>query len=518
MVFQIPRILNLLSPHFEVLIARLIRAYAPRSVSTVYWPGGVGLPEVNPRDYIALKPVKKNADVAILPVTDFSPAALVISIALTRAEDRVARSRAVPQGYEIREHFYFGFFILPFLWLKFIPGGKYLLRLFFVTEVKLHPYLNLVAGIGSVTVAVKRQAEADAGPDISVVIPAYNEAARLPGYLPSIARYFQERRLRHEIIVVDDGSRDDTAAVVAKKFPKARCLRLYQNFGKGAAVREGVLAAHGRLVLVADADGATPIRELSKLEKALASGSDIAIGSRYLAESDIGVKQNLIRRLVSRAGNLLIRLLLDLSYKDTQCGFKLFERRAAQYLFRNLANIRFGFDFEILKKAAVLGLTVAEVPVRWDDREGSKVTFKQTIRVLKELLRFRFGHLFKFAFIGVINTLVDFTAHNVLILLFGAGDRTRQLGYMVAAFLCANFVAFCLHSGFTFQRRAAYRRFFVISVFTLGLAALIFHGLNLLYNPGNSIILTNVFKLSTVIVSFVTNYFGYKFWVYRYPV
>ncbi len=478
---------------------------------------GGALAGVSLAQTIALKAVRHGGDVLVGEAGAFADAELIVSVALRRSDDRAAR-RVPPQGFEIREQFYFGFFILPFLWLKFIPGGHVILRRLFAVEIHLHPYLNLLAGIGLITVLARRHAETANGPAISCVIPAYNEAKRLPEYLPLILRYFRSRRLKHEIIVVDDGSRDNTAQIVAHKFPGIRALKLYENFGKGAAVREGVMAARGRVVLVADADGATPIEELTKLEEALATGSDVAIGSRYLSESDIGVKQGIIRRIVSRAGNFLIRLLLDLPYKDTQCGFKLFERRAAQYLFRNLTNIRFGFDFEILKKAAVLNLAVAEVAVRWNDKEGSKVTFKQTIRVLSELLRFRFSHLFKFAFVGVLNTIVDFTVHNALILVAGPGDRSRQLVYMVCSFLCANLFAFCLHSGFTFQRRAAYVRFFSVSVFTLGIAALLFHGLNLIYNPENDIFLTNVLKLSTVFVSFVTNYFGYKFWVYRYPV
>jgi dolichyl-phosphate beta-glucosyltransferase len=515
LLFHAPKIIPLLSPYFERLIARLIRAHAPRSSQTLTIVRDGAFADLPLAQTIALKVVQRSGDVLVGEA--FAEAELIVSVALNRNDERAAR-RIPPAGFEIREQFYFGFFILPLLWLKCIPGGKVILRRLFAAEMRLHPYLNLVGGVGLITVLARRYGETANGPAISCVIPAYNEAKRLPGYLPLIQRYFRSRRLKYEIIVVDDGSRDNTAAIVARKFPGIRALRLYENFGKGAAVREGVMAARGRVVLIADADGATPIEELTKLEQALTAGSDVAIGSRYLSESDIGVKQGLIRRVVSRAGNFLIRLLLDLPYKDTQCGFKLFERRAAQYLFRNLTNIRFGFDFEILKKAAVLNLSVAEIAVRWNDQEGSKVTFKQTIRVLTELLRFRFGHLFKFAVVGILNTIVDFTIHNALILCLGAGDRGRQLIYMVCSFLCANFFAFCLHSGFTFQRRAAYLRFFTVSVFTLGVAALLFHGLNLIYNPDNDVLLTNVLKLSTVFVSFVTNYFGYKFWVYRYPV
>ncbi|MBL8032359.1 MAG: bifunctional glycosyltransferase family 2/GtrA family protein [Leptospiraceae bacterium] len=524
MLITIKNSRSLLSPYLERLIARLVRAYAPRIIATYHAePGALNESFGN---FIPLKAATAKPEVLIsadaagstLTLRKNRPQVAVI-LAFNRGADRSLRAAVqdIP-GYEVRELFHFGAFTLPVIWLVFLPGIKSLARFLFSLEVRLHPYLNQLIGVGTVCVLQAHRKEPEKQPEIACVIPAYNEAERLPLYLPSVIRYFKSRKISHEIIVVDDGSRDNTAAVIHKAFPRVQTLRLYENSGKGAAVREGVLAASAKRILVCDADGATPITELPKLELALKTGADAAIGSRYLSGSEIGVKQNIVRRLVSRSGNLLIRLLLDLPYKDTQCGFKLFERRAAQYIFRSLANIRFGFDFEILKKAAVVGLTVAEVPVRWNDQAGSKVTFKQTLRVLNELIRFRFGHLIKFAVTGSINTFTDFAIHNTLILTFGNGGEIRQLMYMVAAFLCANLLAFTLHSGYTFKRRAAYRRFFTVSVFTLLISALIFHGLNLLYNPELSVLRTNLFKLSTVLISFITNYFGYKFWVYRYPM
>lgn len=517
--FRSEGIFAIIGGPLQDLSARLIRSHAPRSVATI--SSELDMTGMVFESTLPLRKVKKNGNIVITDATPTPGGAkvheqtLLILCIQSRASARLAPN--LP-GFEIKERFFFGFFLLPFLWLRYLPFGKKLLARIFSFEVRFHPYLNLLTGLGMVTVLARRHKDKVAM-EVSCVIPAYNEALRLPAYLGQVKKYFKSQRISHEIIVVDDGSRDDTANLVEKNFPGVNVLRLYENFGKGAAVREGIMHAQGRQVLISDADGATPIAEFQKLHNTMiADSADIAIGSRYLAQSEIGRRQSLIRRLVSRAGNFLIRLLLDLPYKDTQCGFKLMERRAAQYLFRNLANLRFGFDFEILKKAAVLHLNVAEVPVEWHDQDGSKVTFRQTLRVLSELIRLRFGHLFKFTFIGVVNTIVDFSIHNALIWGFGNADGTRQLVYMVVAFLCANIVAFCLHSGFTFQRRAAYRRFFIVSVFTLSLAALLFYGLNLLYNPDNSILLTNLFKLSTVIVSFITNYFGYKFWVYRYAI
>lgn len=503
-------------------MSRLIRTYAPRSIRTI--ESRFPLPDLE--TLLPLRHKQSNADVIITPTPlakNSDRPRLLILVSRNRVEEKLARSLADNKtGYYICETFHIGFFLLPFLWLRFFPGGAAVLNHIFALEVRLHPYLNLLAGVATLTVLEKRHGDkpnsSPRPPAITCVIPAYNEAERLPQYLARIRSYFQHRRIRNEIIVVDDGSRDNTALTIKKHFADVRIIQLYENFGKGAAVREGVLAARGEYVLIADADGATPISELARLEAAIAAGADVAIGSRYLRDSEIGRKQNLLRRLVSRIGNLLIRSLLDLPYKDTQCGFKLFERRAACYLFRNLSNIRFGFDFEILKKASVLNLNVTEVPVRWNDQAGSKVTLKLSLRVLNELLYFRFAHLIKFAFVGILNTLIDFSIHNILIITFGYGGAIRQLIYMVGAFLSANLLAFCLHSGFTFQKRAAYGRFFAVSAFTLALAALLFHGLNILYNPENSILLTNVFKLSTVLISFITNYFGYRFWVYRYGV
>ncbi len=523
-LFQIESSAQPLAPQLARLIARVIRVHGPHSAESLQ--SASGSPQLNFTGVINLSAVANKGDILVARPSDRLPQLVrqnqprfIVLTALTREEDqRIRAGLGDLSGYEMREVFYFGFLLLPFLMLRRLPGIHRFLAWLLSLEIRLHPYLSVIAGIGTLAVLTARRVEKPSPFELSIVIPAYNETLRLPRYLTEIAKFIKAKRIKAEIIVVDDGSRDATATIVREQFKTVRVIRLYENFGKGAAVREGVLAAQGRRVLIADADGATPIAEYTKLLGEIEHGADAAIGSRYLAQSEIGKRQGLLRRIVSRAGNLLIRSLLDLPFRDTQCGFKLFDRKAAQYLFRNLHNFRFGFDFEILKKAGVLRLSVSEVAVKWNDQEGSKVTLKQTVRVLTELLKLRFGHLVKFAFVGVINTIADFTVHNALIVTFGAGSPVRQLSYMVAAFLCANLLAFTLHSGFTFQRQAAYRRFFTVSVFTLLVAGLIFHGLNLLYNPEANVLLTNLFKLSTVIISFITNYFGYKFWVYRYNI
>lgn len=212
--------------------------------------------------------------------------------------------------------------------------------------------------------------------DLSVIVPAYNEEARLEAPLREAAAYFRDRGRAVELIAVDDGSRDGTSALVRRlssEIPELRLIRLPQNCGKGYAVRTGVVNARGRLVLFADADGATPIAEVERLEAALDAGADLAIGSRALAADDVRVKARGYRRLIGRTFHLLVELLAVRGYRDTQCGFKLFRAAAAHDLFTRLRMDRFSFDVELLLMAGRRGWKVAEVPVNWEHRPGSRV-------------------------------------------------------------------------------------------------------------------------------------------------
>jgi dolichyl-phosphate beta-glucosyltransferase len=213
-------------------------------------------------------------------------------------------------------------------------------------------------------------------PRWSVVIPAFNEVPRLPRYLDEIVAYFEGRGEPYEVIVVDDGSTDGTAAVVegrARQFPAVRVLRLEHNSGKGAAVRAGMLAARGEYRLFADADGATPIAELKRLEPALAAGADVAIGSRVLVDPAVSVATRPYRVTAGRAFNWLVARLGLRSVADSQCGFKAFTGAAAKRLFGQLRTRGFGFDVELLLKAQAVGYRIVEVPVNWADQAGSKV-------------------------------------------------------------------------------------------------------------------------------------------------
>jgi dolichyl-phosphate beta-glucosyltransferase len=233
-----------------------------------------------------------------------------------------------------------------------------------------------------------------AAPTLSIVIPAYDEAARIGATLQATSAYLDARGVRAEVIVVDDGSRDGTCMAVeavARVDPRVRLIKLGRNRGKGAAVREGILASRGERVLFMDADLATPMAELAKLEQALDCGAEVAIGSRALSASRIEVRQHPLREALGRAFNAVVRAVAVGGIHDTQCGFKLFTRRAADTLFREARVDRFAFDVEILLLARGR-FRVAEVPVVWRHIERSKISpARDGARMAFDLLRLRLG-------------------------------------------------------------------------------------------------------------------------------
>ena len=230
-------------------------------------------------------------------------------------------------------------------------------------------------------------------PELSIVVPAYNEEARLEPTLREVLAESRRLGLRCEVIVVDDGSRDGTSALVlrlATEFPEIRLIRLPGNRGKGYAVRTGVVNARGDQVLFADADGATPFRELERLELALQQGADIAIGSRALARSETNVAARLHRRFIGRVFHTLVSALAVRGFSDTQCGFKLFQRNAAQDLFSHMRITGFSFDVEVLLMAQRRGYKVAEVPVNWAHQPGSRVNLVlDSLRMMRDLFVIR---------------------------------------------------------------------------------------------------------------------------------
>ncbi len=225
-------------------------------------------------------------------------------------------------------------------------------------------------------------------PEISIVIPAYNESDRIVAPLGTIFEYITSRSLNAEVIVVDDGSSDDTAAVAERVFSErpevaARVVRYDRNRGKGFAVRTGLAEARAETALFSDADLSTPIEEMEKLVGPIQSGDcDVAFGSRALDRTLIGTHQPWRREQGGRVMNLIIRTMSGLPFSDTQCGFKAFNMNRFRPLLDLMQIDRFGFDVEFLFVANHNGLKLCEIPVRWNDVAGSKVSVVRDTRLM----------------------------------------------------------------------------------------------------------------------------------------
>lgn len=230
--------------------------------------------------------------------------------------------------------------------------------------------------------------------ELSIVIPAYNEAKRLPKTLATIEQFFHDREYRvknFEVVVVDDGSVDQTVErIETKRLKNLKTIRYEQNHGKGHAVRTGVAVAKGKYILMMDADGSIPIQELDKLWP-YRKKHNLVIGSRFLAGSRFGT-QNFKRLVISKIGNILFRMLFGINIHDTQCGFKLFQAQTAKKIFSQTTIDRFGFDMEVLVLANQLGLTIQEAPINWHDSAGSSIravrtswqTFREMIKIWRK--------------------------------------------------------------------------------------------------------------------------------------
>jgi dolichyl-phosphate beta-glucosyltransferase len=231
----------------------------------------------------------------------------------------------------------------------------------------------------------------------SIVVPAYNESTRLGASLDKVLAYVHAEGWDAEVIVVNDGSRDNTADIVraaAAKDPTVHLVENPGNRGKGYSVRNGMLHAQGRIVLFSDADLSSPIEEAPKLFRALEEGADIAIGSRWLRAETQTQRQPLHRQLFGRIFNLLLRMTLGLQYADTQCGFKAFRRPAVQAIFPLQKIERWGFDPEILFLARKLGFKVEEVPVVWGHSGDTRINpLLDGARMFQEMLRVRWYSL-----------------------------------------------------------------------------------------------------------------------------
>lgn len=234
-------------------------------------------------------------------------------------------------------------------------------------------------------------------PKYSIVIPAYNERARILATLHSVVETVRAHRWSAEVIVVNDGSTDETAQIVrdfAIAAPEVHLMENPRNCGKGYSVRSGLLHATGEIVMFTDADLSAPIPEAERLFQAIADGADIAIGSRWLATSRQTHRQPLYRQVLGRCFNALTRAVMRLPFADTQCGFKAFTRSAAQTIFQLQTIERWGFDPEILFIARKRGYRITEVPVSWAHDSRSRISYlRDGLQMLQELAIVRWNAL-----------------------------------------------------------------------------------------------------------------------------
>jgi glycosyltransferase involved in cell wall biosynthesis len=243
-------------------------------------------------------------------------------------------------------------------------------------------------------------------PQYSIVIPAYNESARIPATLQSVLSYVRAQGWSTEVIVVNDGSRDATADLVrefARGAPEVRLIENPGNRGKGYSVRNGLLQALGEVVMFTDSDLSAPIEEADRLFTAIASGADIAIGSRWLEKGRQTHRQPFYRQFFGRCFNAVTRAVMGLRFADTQCGFKAFTRAAAQTVFQLQTIEGWGFDPEILFIAVKRGFRVDEVPVSWAHDERTRMSYlKDGMKMLEDILTIRWN-----AFLGRYNKKVE---------------------------------------------------------------------------------------------------------------
>jgi dolichyl-phosphate beta-glucosyltransferase len=230
--------------------------------------------------------------------------------------------------------------------------------------------------------------------DSSMVIPAYNEQARILPTLLSVTEYFNHTGFSHEVIVVDDGSQDDTSQLVqelGKRFPSIRLIRLPHNMGKGAAVRTGIRNATGNYILFNDADGATPVQEMGRLLAAMEQGAHVAIGSRALYSPETHIERTWGRAVAGRIFAFLVNAWVLPGIADTQCGFKMFRRDVAHRIFGMQQLDGFAFDVEVLRIASLLGYRIVEVPINWTNIKGSKVRlFLDSLRMVRDVIFVRY--------------------------------------------------------------------------------------------------------------------------------
>ena len=233
-------------------------------------------------------------------------------------------------------------------------------------------------------------------PELSIIVPAYNEELRLPVSLAQISAYIEASGRETEVIVVDDGSRDATASVTESfrsEIPSLRLISNGENRGKGYSVRHAMLEARGRIVIFTDADLSAPIEEADKLLAAI-ENYDVAIGSRAINRGLISVRQSIFRESAGIVFNIIVRVILRLPFVDTQCGFKAFRREPCRIIFQQQTIDRFGFDPELLYLARHHGLRALEIPVRWAHSPATKVNMlRDSLQMFADVFLIRWNSL-----------------------------------------------------------------------------------------------------------------------------
>lgn len=226
---------------------------------------------------------------------------------------------------------------------------------------------------------------------VSIIIPAYNEETRIGTTLEAIGRYLAQQPYEAEVILVDDGSKDNTVAVAREAFPHLRVVAYQPNRGKGCAIRTGMLESKGQYRLYTDADASTPIDDLDQFWPAFKDGADVVFGSRMLPESEVAVRQPWHREAMGRAFNGLLRLFALTPFRDTQCGFKAFTAEAAELVFSLQQTDGFVADVEVLYIALLHKLKVVEVPVQWRNSADSRVRLSvDPVAMFWDMLRVRY--------------------------------------------------------------------------------------------------------------------------------
>lgn len=358
---------------------------------------------------------------------------------------------------------------------------------------------------------------------ISIIVPAYNEENRIAPTLQIINTFFASQNYSYEIIVVDDGSKDQTTTVVNNlKLPHTQVISYGGNRGKGYAINFGVKASSGDWILMTDADNSTPIEQFSKLFTQT-DQFEVIIGSRYMSGSTVTVKQSTPRIVMSRLGNLLVQLLVLPGLFDTQCGFKLFSASAARAIFPLQTIWGWGFDIEILRIAKEQGYKIKQVPITWRNDDQSRIQSANVFtKTLKELVAIRrnswqgryhskrseMGKLVRFAIVGAIGTTLDYLVLNFTHLALGVGLYwALTLGFAVGAI--HNYI---LNSVWSFRQP--------LSLTKLGqflCVALI----GLLFNNGIVFFMTelwgihyNLAKLVALGIVFFWNYLVNRYWTF----